>query len=139
MLTNRSFRCNNQVYPNLITRQYSDHSKKSGGGSGGILFAVGALALTGGATLAYAKYDSDFRKTLIQYVPFTESLLKESSGNILSEYYNSIKTSLFNLITGKQDTTKSVETLALPKISKSIEKPEVQEYKGKCLCNLSCE
>lgn len=130
----------NQVYPKLSTRQYSSgHSKKSGG-SGGALLAVGALVLTGGATLAYAKYDSDFKKTLIQYIPFLEPALRDgssSSGNIVSEYYKSAKKSLFDVITG---TSKSKDTIT-SKSGEILDKtPELQEYKGKiekvafCMC-----
>lgn len=118
------------MYPKLSRRTYSsDHSKKSGG-SGGALLAVGALVLTGGATLAYAKYDADFKKTLIQYIPFLEPVLKDSQspGNIVSEYYKSTKKSLFDLITGK---SKSTDTLR-GKSGEILEQtPELQEYKGK--------
>lgn len=122
----------NQLYPKLNSRQYSSgHSKKSSG-SGGALLAVGALVLTGGATLAYAKYDQDFKKTLLQYIPFLEPVLKderqkEASGNIVSQYYKSAKNSIFNLITGTQstDTIKSTS-------GDLTEKPlKLQEYKGK--------
>lgn len=49
--------------------------KKSGGGSGAI-YTLGALVLAGGATIGYAKYDPDFRGTLVEYVPFTDTIIK---------------------------------------------------------------
>lgn len=119
------------MHTNLSARQYSsDHSKKSSSGSGGLL-AVGALVLTGGATLAYAKYDPDFKKSLINYVPFLEPILQDSdsSGNIVSEYYKSIKTSIFDLFTG--GSQKQPEIVKPRKTGEIITKaPEIQEYKG---------
>lgn len=32
--------------------------------------------MVGGGTLAYAKYDPEFRKLLAEYAPFTDSLIK---------------------------------------------------------------
>lgn len=121
----------NQVYPNLCVRQYSsDHSKKSSGSGSGTLLAVGALVLTGGATLAYAKYDTEFRKTLIHYIPFLEPILQDSpaSGNIVSEYYKNVKSSLFDLFTGSsKDSSETIKS----KGGAIIEKlPEPQQYKG---------
>lgn len=70
-------RCTNQVYPNLCVRQYSsDHSKKSSGSGSGALLAVGALVLTGGATLAYAKYDAVLEKHLSIIFPLLSQYLK---------------------------------------------------------------
>lgn len=128
VLSHWSYRYNNQVNSNISSRQYSsERSTKSSGG--GALLAVGALVLTGGATLAYAKYDPDFRKTLIHYIPFIEPLLKDnqSSGNIISEYYKSAKTSLFDLFTGKSGKSDTIVTST----GQRIEKSEPQEYKGK--------
>lgn len=127
------------MHSKLSARQYSsDHSKKSSGGSGGLL-AVGALVLTGGATLAYAKYDPDFKKSLINYIPFLEPILKDSnaSGNIVSEYYKSIKTSIFDLFTG--GSQKQLELIKPRNSGEIITKaPEQQEYKGKFKYVLFC-
>lgn len=124
------------MYPKLITRQYSSGHSKKGGGGGGVLLLTGALVLTGGATLAYAKYDQDFKKTLIQYIPILEPVLKDgdSSGNILSEYYKSTKKSVFDLFTGKSASS------GISKSGETKEKipPEFQEYKGKFSKSICC-
>lgn len=108
-------------------RTYSSqqqHGKKSGGG--GALVALSALALAGGATLGYAKYDPDFRKFLTEYIPFTDNLLKtifaeDGDGNILSNSYSSIKSSIVGLVSGnKQKGDRIVHSI-----------PEPAEYKGK--------
>ncbi|KAG5895708.1 hypothetical protein JTB14_021401 [Gonioctena quinquepunctata] len=124
-----------------LRRSYSQkHDPKKTGG-GGVLIALGALVFTGGATLVYAKYDPDFRKTLAQYAPFTDSLIKtawqeESSGNIIGIYYKSLKSSIVGLISGS-DRTKDgriVEKLEepteykaplpiVPMLEKDIKKP----------------
>lgn len=81
--------------------------------------------------MAYAKYDQDFKKTLIHYIPFIEPILEDSSssGNIVSEYYKNAKSSLFGLFTGSKDS----ETFK-SKSGAIIEKtPEPQQYKGKSL------
>ncbi|KAJ8942754.1 hypothetical protein NQ314_009965 [Rhamnusium bicolor] len=54
-----------------LYRSVNYHSSK-----GRTVVALGALAFAGGATLTYAKYDSDFRKTLTDYAPFTDTLIK---------------------------------------------------------------
>lgn len=130
MLLHMTYRCKNHVYFNSFTRQYSSKYSKRSGGGGRAFFAVGALVLTGGATMAYAKYDPNFRKTLIHYIPITESFLTkgESSGNI-SDFYGNVKSLLFELVTGK--STKSTDKL-VTKSGHVLEKPpEPQEYKGK--------
>ncbi|WP_407807982.1 mitofilin family membrane protein, partial [Staphylococcus aureus] len=48
--------------------------KKKHRGSGAI-YTLGALALVGGATIGYAKYDPEFRKTLVEYVPYTDNVI----------------------------------------------------------------
>ncbi|KAJ8941844.1 hypothetical protein NQ318_005127 [Aromia moschata] len=54
----------NTSKPSLLppVRFYSSqHAKKTGGGEG-IVIALGAITLAGGATLGYAKYDPDFEE-----------------------------------------------------------------------------
>lgn len=41
-----------------------------------MLYTFGAFTLVGGGTLAYAKYDPEFRKLLAEYAPFTDGLIK---------------------------------------------------------------
>ncbi|XP_018568221.1 MICOS complex subunit Mic60 isoform X2 [Anoplophora glabripennis] len=107
-------------------KTYSSHqhqTKKSGGG--GTLLALSAFALAGGATLGYAKYDPDFRKVLVEYVPFTDTLIKilfveEGEGNILSNTYGNIKSTIIDLVSGgsRSKTGRTVTPV-----------PEPQEYK----------
>ncbi|XP_018568213.1 MICOS complex subunit Mic60 isoform X1 [Anoplophora glabripennis] len=108
-------------------KTYSSHqhqTKKSGGG--GTLLALSAFALAGGATLGYAKYDPDFRKVLVEYVPFTDTLIKilfveEGEGNILSNTYGNIKSTIIDLVSGgsRSKTGRTVTPV-----------PEPQEYKA---------
>lgn len=42
----------------------------------GTALTFGALALAGGAIIGYAKYDPDFRCHLVEYVPFTDDVIK---------------------------------------------------------------
>lgn len=110
----------------MSSRYYSStHSKKSGG-AGRAVIAVGTIILAGGATLAYAKYDPDFKKILIQYIPFTEPLLKDdqASGKIFSDSYKNLKTYLFESLMGKSTQSGSPGQI----IEQSL---QPQEYKGK--------
>lgn len=50
-------------------------TKQSGGGKG-FLFTIGAITLVGGATVAYAKYDPEFRSWLGTNVPYSDAVLK---------------------------------------------------------------
>ncbi|KAJ8917830.1 hypothetical protein NQ315_010739 [Exocentrus adspersus] len=95
-------------------RPYSSQHQTKKSGGGGTLVALSALALAGGATLGYAKYDPEFRKLLTSYVPYTDSILKtvfveEGEGNILSVAYNNVKSSVINLVSGggQQQSTKT--------------------------------
>ncbi|CAG9855002.1 unnamed protein product [Phyllotreta striolata] len=110
-------------YNNGITlvscRNYSSEAHTGGGGGRKVLLAIGALVATGGATLAYAKHDSDFRKTLTGVAPFTDDLIsllwRENSqnSNIVVSSYNSIK----DLVTGlvnKDGSDEKDDILAAP-------------------------
>lgn len=48
-------------------------SKKGGGR--GLLYTIGAFTLVGGATVAYAKYDPNFRNWLATNVPYSDKAL----------------------------------------------------------------
>ncbi|XP_072378951.1 MICOS complex subunit Mic60 isoform X2 [Diabrotica undecimpunctata] len=113
----RTIHCNynNNAKYTTSGRSYSQGSKQSeqgsGGGGKGFFLTVGALITAGGATLAYAKYDPDFRKTLVGFVPFTDDVIKTlwqedniQSSNILSSYYESSKKAIFDLFTSKPTT-----------------------------------
>ncbi|XP_074027023.1 MICOS complex subunit Mic60 isoform X1 [Leptinotarsa decemlineata] len=111
-IIHRPLTCNLNTKPNFLPpcHSYSQKQQSTKSGGRGVLLAVGALAFTGGATLVYAKYDPDFRKTLTQNAPFTDSIIKTvfqegNSGNIISAYYKSVKVSLLGLITGGEKTT----------------------------------
>lgn len=124
MIFNQPLCCNNNHNINTVqsVRKYSSQYKDSRSG-GGLWAALGALVLTGGATLAYAKYDSDFRKTLTTYAPFTNDIIKivwseDGSGNLIVDSYNSAKSSVSQLISGDQSKVK-VEVPKLP-----------EQYKG---------
>lgn len=56
-------------------RHYSKKETEEKSGSP-LLYTFGAFTLVGGGTLAYAKYDPEFRKLLAEYAPFTDSLIK---------------------------------------------------------------
>ncbi|XP_028130675.1 MICOS complex subunit Mic60 isoform X4 [Diabrotica virgifera virgifera] len=112
-----NYNYNNNANYTTSGRSYSQgskHSEQGGGGGGkGFFLTVGALITAGGATLAYAKYDPDFRKTLVGFVPFTDDVIKtiwqednlySSNSNILSSYYESSKKAIFDLFTGKPTT-----------------------------------
>lgn len=110
-------------------RNYSQSSKETAesGGSGKILLAVGAIITAGGATLAYAKHDPDFRKTLSGIVPFTDDIIRVLwqednlySTNLVGAYYNSIKKAVLGLF--------SSSTSPGDRLSKSLHEPS--EYKA---------
>jgi mitofilin len=77
--------------------------KKKHRGSGAI-YTLGALALVGGATIGYAKYDPEFRKTLVEYVPYTDNVIRfvfqedQSLLDSLSNVYEDVKKSLSGLV-----------------------------------------
>ncbi|XP_057664526.1 MICOS complex subunit Mic60 isoform X2 [Diorhabda carinulata] len=110
-------------------RNYSQSTKedaKSGRG-GKFLLAVGAIITAGGATLAYAKYDPDFRKTLTGIVPFTDDVIRVIwqednlySSNLIAAYYDSIKKSVLGLFSGSKSSG--------DRMTKSL--PEPTEYKA---------
>lgn len=111
-------------------RQYSDKSicppnpppKSDHGGSGGKFFlTLGAIALAGGATLGYAKYDSDFRKSLTTYVPYTETILETMDNNSISSLYNSAKKSILTVFVGEEKAVATKKDII----------PEPKEYKGR--------
>lgn len=93
------------------TRQYSNkpicppgqsnkHQESGGGGGGKFFLTLGALTLAGGATLVYAKYDPDFRKTLTTYVPFTEPILTTMDDLSPAKLYDNAKNSLMSTFGG---------------------------------------
>ncbi|XP_063929614.1 MICOS complex subunit Mic60 isoform X2 [Zophobas morio] len=99
--------------------------EKSGGGSTAI-YTLGALALVGGATIGYAKYDPEFRKSLVEYVPWSDEVIKfvfQEDYNFLDALgraYDGVKKSLSESLT-KDATTKKLETVA---------KKEQKDYKA---------
>ncbi|XP_028130674.1 MICOS complex subunit Mic60 isoform X3 [Diabrotica virgifera virgifera] len=153
-----NYNYNNNANYTTSGRSYSQgskHSEQGGGGGGkGFFLTVGALITAGGATLAYAKYDPDFRKTLVGFVPFTDDVIKtiwqednlySSNSNILSSYYESSKKAIFDLFTGKPTTeskyisSKEISELPssevykapppiLPVIEKEMKKPPPPSY-----------
>ncbi|XP_057664524.1 MICOS complex subunit Mic60 isoform X1 [Diorhabda carinulata] len=130
-------------------RNYSQSTKedaKSGRG-GKFLLAVGAIITAGGATLAYAKYDPDFRKTLTGIVPFTDDVIRVIwqednlySSNLIAAYYDSIKKSVLGLFSGSKSSgdrmTKSLPEPTeykapppiIPVLEKEVKKPPPQNY-----------
>ncbi|XP_050310074.1 MICOS complex subunit Mic60-like isoform X2 [Anthonomus grandis grandis] len=96
------------------------HEGGDGGGGGKFLLTLGALTLAGGATLAYAKYDKDFRNTLVSYAPFTESILDSMDGLSPGTLYDDAKKSILSGFGGNQKN--------LPGGQDAI--PEPKEYKA---------
>ncbi|CAG9829577.1 unnamed protein product [Diabrotica balteata] len=138
----RTIHCNynNNAKYTTSGRSYSQGSKQSeqgsGGGGKGFFLTVGALITAGGATLAYAKYDPDFRKTLVGFVPFTDDVIKTlwqedniQSSNILSSYYESSKNAIFDLFTGKP--TKESKYISTKEISELPSEYKAGEPKPK--------
>ncbi|XP_008198305.1 MICOS complex subunit Mic60 isoform X2 [Tribolium castaneum] len=98
--------------------------KRKDKSSSGALYTLGALALVGGATIGYAKYDPDFRKTLGEYVPWTDDVIKfvfQEEHSLLdsaSGVYEDVKKSVSGLLT--QEQRKKKEDVKL----------EQKQYKG---------
>ncbi|XP_066253018.1 MICOS complex subunit Mic60 isoform X2 [Euwallacea similis] len=111
-------------------RQYSNKSiyppnqppkhEESGGRGGKLLLTLGALTLAGGATLAYAKYDENFKKTLTTYLPFTEPVLESIDILSPSVLYENTKKSLMSTFSSDVQT-------GLPAGKQVI--PDPKEYK----------
>ncbi|XP_044267340.1 MICOS complex subunit Mic60 isoform X1 [Tribolium madens] len=82
--------------------------KRKDKSSSGALYTLGALALVGGATIGYAKYDPDFRKTLVEYVPWTDDIIKfvfQEEHSLLdsaSGVYEDMKKSVSGLLSQEQ-------------------------------------
>lgn len=106
----------------------------------GTIYTVGIVALLGGGTIAFAKYDPEFRKWLTGVAPATNGLLKFLFQEEMS-YYASM-TSLFHAIAKKFETQQKVAKKKLtelvddgiksykappPVITKLAEKEEVPE------------
>lgn len=87
--------------------------------------------MVGGATLGYAKYDPDFRKTLVGFAPWTNDIIKfvfqEENSMIaaISGLYEDVKKTISGLLT--QDRKKE-----------ELVKLETKQYKGKTFYAL-CE
>lgn len=70
--------------------------------------------------MASAKYGTDFREILTHYIPFLETILQDTptSGNIVSEHYKIVKSSLIGLFTGSSkdssETIKSIKYCGIP-------------------------
>ncbi|XP_030768295.1 MICOS complex subunit Mic60-like isoform X2 [Sitophilus oryzae] len=133
----------------VTVRQYSDKSicppgqspksKGDEGGSGGkFLLTLGAIALAGGATLAYAKYDENFRKTLTTYVPFTGTILDTLDNKSLSDLYSDTKKSVLGSIVGEDKVEKrKKDIIPPPKEYKAGDpKPRASETDTKALAEL---
>ena len=56
----------------LATQSPSQSGKKSRFG----LYTLGTVLLAGGGALIYAKYDDDFRKQVVEYVPYADDGIK---------------------------------------------------------------
>jgi hypothetical protein len=103
--------------------------KKKHRGSGAI-YTLGALALVGGATIGYAKYDPEFRKTLVEYVPYTDNVIRfvfqedQSLLDSLSNVYEDVKKSLSGLVGQVGQEAKKKKDAIIK---------EQKQYKGKSL------
>ncbi|KRT79302.1 hypothetical protein AMK59_8514 [Oryctes borbonicus] len=68
----------------------------------GTALTFGALALAGGAIIGYAKYDPDFRCHLVEFVPFTDDVIKfvfqedRTYAENLSDWYASLKHAIYS-------------------------------------------
>lgn len=74
----------------------------------GTLYTIGAVALIGGATLTYAKYNDEFRDALVCSAPFLDDILKviyleEELGEAMGKAYRSVKQSVVSAIAGKKE------------------------------------
>lgn len=97
----------------LLKQKRCSSSKSKSSGGGGLFYTVGAVTLIGGATLAYAKYDPDFRKTLTDYAPVTDSIIKvlwqeEDTLANISKYFNDLSNSILSTV-GLGDKKSSIE------------------------------
>ncbi|XP_060524293.1 MICOS complex subunit Mic60-like [Cylas formicarius] len=77
-----------------------DKPKTSGDGGGGrkLMMALGATTLAAGATLAYAKYDPNFRSKFEDHFPIAKPLFKTLDGANLSIIYANAKQTLIGII-----------------------------------------
>ncbi|XP_030768294.1 MICOS complex subunit Mic60-like isoform X1 [Sitophilus oryzae] len=127
----------------VTVRQYSDKSicppgqspksKGDEGGSGGkFLLTLGAIALAGGATLAYAKYDENFRKTLTTYVPFTGTILDTLDNKSLSDLYSDTKKSVLGSIVGEDKVEKRKKDIIPPPKEYKAPSPILPALKKEC-------
>ncbi|CAH1114045.1 unnamed protein product [Psylliodes chrysocephalus] len=127
----------NNCYTIISSRQYSQSSDSQSGGSGGrkLLLAVGALVAAGGATLAYAKHDNDFRKTLTGVAPFTDDFIsvlwqeKSTGNNVLVTSYQNVK-GFVTGFTNKDDTPHPVKQTSAPPQYKGANSKPKQEKKS---------
>lgn len=71
--------------------------------------------------MGYAKYDSDFRKSLTTYVPYTETILETMDNNSISSLYNSAKKSILTVFVGEEKAVATKKDII----------PEPKEYKGR--------
>lgn len=120
-----TFRKANLKYPQCLHqhRYASDKSnisppphKKQGSGA---IYTVGIVAIVGGGTIAYAKYDSNFRSWLAENVPYSDGFIKficqeeqpylQSIANTL----DSIKESVLDVLLSRK--SKVTEIPVIPK------------------------
>lgn len=96
---------NYQLSITMGTRGYSNQpicppnkkpKQETGKGGGKFGLTLAAIALAGGTTLAYAKYNPNFRDTLTSSVPFTESILDTLDNSSVSSIYEVAKRSILS-------------------------------------------
>ncbi|GJQ76018.1 hypothetical protein Trydic_g18071 [Trypoxylus dichotomus] len=111
----------------------------------GTTLTFGALTLMGGAIIGYAKYDPDFRCHLVEFVPFTDDVIKfvfqedKTYFETVSDWYHSLKLAIFDekeeedrrkkkkrkVITEAPEDYKP-PSLVLPGVAKQTKLPEAQ-------------
>ncbi|KAK9881813.1 hypothetical protein WA026_017327 [Henosepilachna vigintioctopunctata] len=104
-----------RIYRRFSNRDLCPPPKKKQKPSTGTIYTLGAVALVGGATLTYAKYNDEFRDAIVCSAPFLDDILKvifleEELSVALKKAYQSIKASLYGMFSGKTEKA-SVEIM----------------------------
>ncbi|KAL3268175.1 hypothetical protein HHI36_007302 [Cryptolaemus montrouzieri] len=135
LLYDPKYRIYRRCYSN--NRDLCPPPKKRQKPSTGTLYTLGAIALIGGGTITYAKYNDEFRDALVCSAPFLDDVLKviyreEDLTEALGKAYRYIKGSLYNLLLGKKDKTSAEIMLkkdfkAPPAILPSLEEGKIPD------------
>ncbi|XP_066999277.2 MICOS complex subunit Mic60 [Anabrus simplex] len=125
--------CQSKCQPEAPGTKHKPHRRDVGGGATGFYYTVGTLTFITGATVAYAKYDPDFRGWLAMEAPWTDDALsfiyqeEKTWMEHLNDVKKKIKSSAWKIIFGKDAASRYEKSEQKKEVCLDIK--EKKEYK----------